>query len=273
MHCCILCQTLEKVDIKISESDVISSFFPLSFLPIFRSQMSTGVAASAANKASGLVQRELHKAKAIVEEEAKNVVRTSTEITRSGAYLYPLFVEKYLSLVTSDAEAIWRGQERIDVLLPTSQLSDPCEADLLPNDYAQLHRHSPHDLLHLCVLQFPHFPPELTKSLFEDLPQVALLAFVSGPLAFIAAVPAVLAESAVVIKLLSKSFVLHSIEAKVFDATLLERGHEDLVASGRSFKTSGSGVKVMGKRLIAPLNRFTTVRSPFVLSLRFSHSS
>lgn len=101
-----------------------------------------------------------------------------------------------------------------------------------------------------------------------DVPQVALLAFVSGPLAFIAAVPAVLAESAVVIKLLSKNFVLHSIEAKVFDATLLERGHEDLVASGRSFKTSGSGVKVMGKRLIAPLNRFTTVRPSLCSSFR-----
>ena len=54
--------------------------------------MSTGIAASTANKASGLVQRELHKAKAIVEEEAKNVISTSSEITRSGAYLYPLFV-------------------------------------------------------------------------------------------------------------------------------------------------------------------------------------
>lgn len=151
------------------------------------------------------------------------------------------------------------GQEGVDVLFSASIFPDDCEANLLPHDHAQLHRHAPHVLLHLCVPSFPSVSTKIDDNLFADLPQVALLAFVSGPLAFIAAVPAVLAESAVLIKLLSKNFVLHSIEAKVFDATLLERGHEDLVASGRSFKTSGNGVKVMGKRLIAPLNRFSTV--------------
>lgn len=53
---------------------------------------------------------------------------------------------------------------------------------------------------------------------FTYLPQVAALAFVSGPLAFIAAVPLVLGESYLVINFLARSLLFDRAGVDLFDA-------------------------------------------------------
>lgn len=118
--------------------------------------------------------------------------------------------------------------------------------------------------------------------IFTYLPQVALLAFVSGPLgtrflslflvrsvsrtdidlsytAFIAAVPAVLAESLVIINFLTKSMFAASASDAVFDAVLVQKGYSSLVEKGRTVKKNNKGI-VMGKSLLKPITgKFSTV--------------
>jgi len=91
------------------------------------------------------------------------------------------------------------------------------------------------------------------------LPQVALLAVVSGPLAFIAAIPAVLAESYVIITFISKTFINPQASVTIFDAVLAERGCTALVEKGRSVRKSGGGALVLGKSLLKPIGgKFST---------------
>ncbi|KAK4688815.1 hypothetical protein P7C73_g1312, partial [Tremellales sp. Uapishka_1] len=100
------------------------------------------------------------------------------------------------------------------------------------------------------------------------LPQVAVLAIVSGPLAFVAAVPLVLAETYVVLNFLTKTFLLGQAGTDLFDAVLLQKGHSTLVERGRQVNSSGGKSKQLGKVLTKPLSRFSTdniVR--YVLSL------
>lgn len=116
---------------------------------------------------------------------------------------------------------------------------------------------------------------------FTYLPQVAMLAFVSGPLgtslppvspdaaanpssraAFIAAIPVVLTESWVLVTFLNKTFYVSDASLKVFDTVLAQRGHADLVQKGRSISGKGKGgALVMGKSLLKPVtSKFSTVR-------------
>lgn len=121
-------------------------------------------------------------------------------------------------------------------------------------------------------------------------PQVAVLAFISGPLgklllkscvdpralqtdfvpirpylAFIAAVPLVLAESYFITNILLRSLLLSGATDKVFDAVLVQKGYSDLVERGRSIKTSKNGGKSLGKALLKPLSsKFSTVRLTFI---------
>ncbi|KAF5391237.1 hypothetical protein D9757_003019 [Collybiopsis confluens] len=93
--------------------------------------------------------------------------------------------------------------------------------------------------------------------MFTYLPQVAFLAIVSGPLAFAGAAILVLGESYALIVMATKMFVMEDAQDKIFDAVLLQQGHESLVSSGRTIKTSRSGIKTVGKSLTKPLNRFS----------------
>lgn len=94
---------------------------------------------------------------------------------------------------------------------------------------------------------------------FTYFPLVAALAFVSGPLAFIGAIPVVLAETRVVSVFFSK-FLFQAQGDKLFDAVLVLKGHEDLVQRGRTISFSASGVRTLGKSLLRPVgSRFSTV--------------
>lgn len=47
----------------------------------------------------------------------------------------------------------------------------------------------------------------------------------------------------------------------MFDAILVQEGMEELVAKGRDMRFGNGGVKVLGKRLLQPIeSRFSTVR-------------
>jgi uncharacterized RDD family membrane protein YckC len=61
----------------------------------------------------------------------------------------------------------------------------------------------------------------LAMFFFTYLPQVAVLAFVTGPLAFVAAVPLVLGEAYFVILFLTKGFLMGQIGVDLFDAVSL----------------------------------------------------
>lgn len=54
------------------------------------------------------------------------------------------------------------------------------------------------------------------------LPHVAVLAVISGPLAFIAAVPLILAESSVIIMFVARIFFVGEVQDQLFDAVLLQ---------------------------------------------------
>ncbi|KAF8078177.1 hypothetical protein FPV67DRAFT_1402800 [Lyophyllum atratum] len=88
---------------------------------------------------------------------------------------------------------------------------------------------------------------------FTYLPQVAFCVLFSGPFAFIAAALMVLAESYAIIMLVSKAFFLGQAHDMIFDAVLLQQGHEQLVSRGREVKST-SGIKKLGKSISQPLN-------------------
>ncbi|KAL1683497.1 hypothetical protein EV122DRAFT_201305 [Schizophyllum commune] len=92
---------------------------------------------------------------------------------------------------------------------------------------------------------------------FTYLPQVAFCAFFSGPLAFVAAAVMVLGESYAIILTVTKTFLLGTAQDKLFDAVLVQKGREHLVANGREISTSSGGIKKLGKVVTQPLNRFS----------------
>ena len=95
---------------------------------------------------------------------------------------------------------------------------------------------------------------------FTYVPQMALMAFTSGPLAAISAALLVLTESSTITNLLSRSFLVQGALVDTFDGTLIARDQEPLVAQGRQLKPRSGGRNAMarlGKVISRPLERFT----------------
>lgn len=92
---------------------------------------------------------------------------------------------------------------------------------------------------------------------FTYVPQLAVLAFTSGPLAPVSAALLVLSESSTLINTLSRTFLLDEALVDTFDGTLISRGNESLVADGRQLKQG-----TPGSDPIARLGRL--VRKPFM---------
>lgn len=92
--------------------------------------------------------------------------------------------------------------------------------------------------------------------IFTYLPQVAVLAFVTGPLAFIGAVPLVLGESYIIIMFLTRTYLIGQASTDLFDAVLLSKNHRELVQKGRlsSAQTSSGGkITKLGKAITKPI--------------------
>ncbi|KAK4232331.1 hypothetical protein QBC38DRAFT_463813 [Podospora fimiseda] len=89
------------------------------------------------------------------------------------------------------------------------------------------------------------------------LPQLAIMVFVNGPLAVFTTILLVLNESAAVVSILSKSFLLQDALLDTFDGTLVARNSTDIVANGRELKSRGDSIQRLGKALKKPFARFS----------------
>lgn len=95
---------------------------------------------------------------------------------------------------------------------------------------------------------------------FAYLPQVAFLYLFQGPGAWLNAVFLTLGESAAIVALLFEAFFVDETLVDVFDAVLIDRGLEKLVANGRNVDNDGdNSVKMLGKPTMS------AVYSPFSL--------
>lgn len=94
---------------------------------------------------------------------------------------------------------------------------------------------------------------------FTYLPQAAVMAFTSGPLAAISAALLVLSESSTLTMVLSKALIIEDSLIDTFDGTLVERGHPALVAKERQVKGGGAGdvIARLGKLAGKPFAKFT----------------
>lgn len=94
---------------------------------------------------------------------------------------------------------------------------------------------------------------------FTYLPQAAVMAFTSGPLAAISAALLVLSESSTLTMVLSKALIIEESLIDTFDGTLVERGQPELVAKDRQVKGGGAGdvIARLGKLASRPFAKFT----------------
>lgn len=92
---------------------------------------------------------------------------------------------------------------------------------------------------------------------FTYLPQLAAMAFVSGPLAVFTTAILILNESSTITGILSKNYLLQDAILDTFDGTLLARNKGDIVAEGREVKTHGDSIQRLGKALKKPFGRFS----------------
>lgn len=92
---------------------------------------------------------------------------------------------------------------------------------------------------------------------FTYLPQAAVMAFTSGPLAAISAGLLVLSESSTILTLLSKTFLIDDALIDTFDGVLLSKNSTDLVSEGRQIKAGGDPMAKLGKLVKKPFVKFT----------------
>ena len=93
--------------------------------------------------------------------------------------------------------------------------------------------------------------------LFTYIPQMAVMAFTSGPLAAISAALLVLSESSTLFTILSKTFLIEDALVDTFDGVLVSKNTTNLVSEGRQIK-GGSGIMgKLGKLTKSPFQKFT----------------
>lgn len=95
---------------------------------------------------------------------------------------------------------------------------------------------------------------------FTYVPQMAIMALTSGPIAAISAGFLVLSESSAITNLLSRSFLVEEALVDTFDGTLVARGQESLVAEGRQLKPRSGGrdaIARLGKAISRPFTRLS----------------
>ena len=96
--------------------------------------------------------------------------------------------------------------------------------------------------------------------LFTYLPQAAVMAFTSGPIAAISAFFLVLSESSTITTVLSKTFLIQDALVDTFDGTLVSKGQETtaLVSQGRQIKASAADpINKLGRMVKKPFERYT----------------
>lgn len=156
--------------------------------------------------------------KDVATEEAERIKALTVEAVQSRAYFYPIQGLYYFV----SHKALWRPL--VSRLGPTLTLT-------------------------LGVMTF--------MFVFAYLPQAALMAFTSGPLAAFSAALLTLSESSTIINLLSRTFLIEDALIDTFDGTLLSRECTSLVSDGRQVKSGGDSIARLGKLVKKPFQKFT----------------
>ncbi|KAL2426157.1 hypothetical protein ABEF95_012085 [Exophiala dermatitidis] len=158
--------------------------------------------------------------KQVAAEEAERVKAITKDAFQSQAYLYP-FKGIFYFVTHKD---LWRPL--ISKLAPTITLS-----------------------VGVTTFMF----------LVAYVPQAAIMAFTSGPVAAISAALLTLSESSTLINLLSRTFLIEEALIDTFDGTLLSRGCTNLVSEGRQVQGGGSADNIarLGKLVKKPFAKFT----------------
>ncbi|KAH6630167.1 hypothetical protein B0J18DRAFT_407458 [Chaetomium sp. MPI-SDFR-AT-0129] len=107
---------------------------------------------------------------------------------------------------------------------------------------------------------------------FTYLPQLALMAFVNGPLAVFTTALLILNESSTITGIVSRNYLLQDAILDTFDGTLVARNKSQVVAEGREVKRSGDAIQRLGKALKKPFGRFSVnelIRYVIYLPLNF----
>jgi uncharacterized protein involved in cysteine biosynthesis len=89
------------------------------------------------------------------------------------------------------------------------------------------------------------------------LPQAAIMAFTSGPVAAVTAAVLTLSESSTITNLISRTFFIEEALIDTFDGTLLSKQCTNLVEEGRQVKTGGDNIARLGKLVKKPFAKFT----------------
>ncbi|KAF7561422.1 hypothetical protein G7046_g2715 [Stylonectria norvegica] len=92
---------------------------------------------------------------------------------------------------------------------------------------------------------------------FTYLPQLALSVFVNGPLAVFTTVLLVLNESATLINVISRGWLLQDALLDTFDGTLIARNDTGIVQEGREIKSGNDPMQKLGKILKTPFDKFS----------------
>lgn len=156
-----------------------------------------------------------------------------SDATKSRAYLYP--IKGFVYFVTRPS--IWK----------------PLAGQLVP-----------YLLLSVSVVAAMFF--------FAYLPQLAILIFVNGPLAVFTTVILILNESATIISVLSRTWLLQDALLDTFDGTLLSKNATGLVEEGREVRSGGAGLERLGRVLRSPFKKLSlkgVVRYLMYLPLNF----
>lgn len=92
---------------------------------------------------------------------------------------------------------------------------------------------------------------------FTYLPQMAVMAFTSGPLAPLTATLLVLSESSTVFTILSKTFLYEDALVDIFDGVLVSKNSTELVSGGREVKAGRDPMAKLGRLVKRPFARFS----------------
>lgn len=107
---------------------------------------------------------------------------------------------------------------------------------------------------------------------FTYLPQLAVMAFVNGPLAVFTTALLILNESSTITGMVSKNYLLREAILDTFDGTLVARNSAGVVAQGRELNSRGDAIQRLGKALKTPFKRFSInelIRYVMYLPLNF----
>ncbi|KAI1164916.1 hypothetical protein F5B18DRAFT_231189 [Nemania serpens] len=182
---------------------------------------------------NSVINRVQAKAQEVAKEDYEKARILLSEAVKSGSYLYP--VRGFFYFLTH--KALWKPF--LSRLLPTIGLAVGVTA---------------------------------TMFFFTYLPQLAILAFVNGPLAVFTTVLLVLNESSTIVNIIARNFLLQDAIVDTFDGTLVARNATGIVSEGRQLKSGGDPIERLGKILKNPFSKFTPkalVRYVMYLPLNF----